>query len=82
MAQRRRAQVRVVSYFKGVRGRLAWAVDQEEEPPRMQTDNSRVYVMPTVKEKPPLPVDSPRTQRELVMASLLARPSSEPTNKK
>jgi hypothetical protein len=47
----------------------------------MQTDHSRVYVMPTVKEKPPVPVDSPPTQRELVKASLLARPSSEPTNK-
>jgi hypothetical protein len=47
---------------------------------RMQSDQSRVYVMPLVSEKhPPVPATPPPTQRDLVKASLLARPSSEST---
>jgi hypothetical protein len=42
----------------------------------MQTDYPRVYVMPLVREKPPAPpATQPPTQRELVKASLLARPN-------
>jgi hypothetical protein len=40
----------------------------------MQTDHPRVYVMPLVREKPPALPATPPTQRELVKASLLARP--------
>jgi hypothetical protein len=45
----------------------------------MQTNQSRVYVMPKVSEKlPPAPATPPPTQRELVKASLLACPDSQP----
>jgi hypothetical protein len=48
----------------------------------MQPNQSRVYVMPLVKEKPPpLPATAPPTQRELVRASLLARPDAGSTAK-
>jgi hypothetical protein len=48
----------------------------------MKTNRPRVYVMPLVREKPPsAPDTSPPTQRELVKASLLTRPSSDSTNK-
>ena len=45
----------------------------------MQTNQSRVYVMPLVSEKlPPAPATPPPTQRELVKASLLACPDARP----
>jgi hypothetical protein len=42
----------------------------------MHTSHPHVYVKPVVKEKPPSsPAPPPPTQRELVKASLLLRPS-------
>jgi hypothetical protein len=40
----------------------------------MQDTQSRVYVVPVVREKPP-PAPPPQNQRDLVRASLLMRPS-------
>jgi hypothetical protein len=48
----------------------------------MPTNRRRIYVMPLVKEKPPTGDGAPRpTQRELVKASLLTRPSPGSTNR-
>jgi hypothetical protein len=44
----------------------------------MQNDKPHVYVMPVVSEKlPTAPTTPPPTQRDLVKASLLARPSPD-----
>jgi hypothetical protein len=49
---------------------------------RMPTNRTRIYVMPHVREKPPsAPPTRPPTQRELVKASLLTRPSASRTNR-
>jgi hypothetical protein len=43
----------------------------------MHTDHPRIFEMPLVREKPPsMAATPPPTQRELVKASLLARPSA------
>jgi hypothetical protein len=43
----------------------------------MQPNQPRIYVMPNVREKlPTVPAPRPPTQRELVKASLLARPDA------
>jgi hypothetical protein len=55
-------------------------MDQEDHV--MRTNQPNVYAMPQIKHKPrPAAATPPRTQRELVKASLLARPTRSPTTK-